>query len=81
MNAVLNHEFKTTTSSARGVHIPVITRDRPGSSLYEVIIDIVAVGIPPSIDTFGTIGRVRGRLRYDYEEPLHGNYLRVNYYY
>ena len=61
VNAVPNHEFKTTTS-ARGVPIPV-ARDRPGSSLYEVIIVFVAVGIPPTVDTFGTNGRVRGRLR------------------
>ena len=70
VNTVLNHEFKMTTS-ARGVHIPVIaTRDRPGSSFYEVIIAIVVAGIPPTIDTFGTSGRVRGRLRQEHEEPL-----------
>ena len=60
-NAVPNHEFKTTTS-ARGVPILVV-RDRPGSSLYDVIIVFAAVGIPPTVDTFGTSGRVRGRLR------------------
>ena len=60
-NAVPNHEFKTTTS-ARGVPI-LVARDRPGSSLYDVIIVFAAVGIPPTVDTFGTSGRVRGRLR------------------
>ena len=65
-NAVPNHEFKTTTS-ARGVPI-LVARDRPGSNLYDVIIVFVAVGIPPTVDTFGTSGRVRGRLRY--KEPL-----------
>ena len=66
-NAVPNHEFKTTTS-ARGVPI-LVARDRPGNRLlYDVIIVFVAVGIPPTDDTFGTSGRVRGRFRY--EEPL-----------
>ena len=61
-NAVPNHEFKTTTS-ARGVPI-LVARDRPGNRLlYDVIIVFVAVGIPPTVDTFGTSGRVRGRLR------------------
>ena len=63
VNAVPNHEFKTTTS-ARGVPI-LVARDRPAGSslLYDVIIVFAAVGIPPTVDTFGTSGRVRGRLR------------------
>ncbi len=54
---------KWTTASAQGAPIPV-GRARSGSSdVYGAIIIIVAVDPSPSVDTFGTSGRVRGRLR------------------
>ena len=55
---------KRTTASARGAPPVLAVRYRPSSSdFYGAIITIIAAGPSPIVDTFGTSGRVRGRLR------------------
>ena len=55
---------KRKTASARGDSVPVV-RDWPGSPDFygATFIAIVPVGLSPAINTFGSCGLVRGRLR------------------